>query len=128
MEIPSSFNSKFEKYQQISAAGSSKSEMMQLVEVTGEDSEEKLEVAAREFTGMFLGQMLKNMRSTVELCELGHAGQAEETFQSMLDDEWAKNIAYQGGIDKAGNGIVGVVHNSLKQRAVTEAYNNAVVQ
>lgn len=126
MDIPGSFNTEYERYKTISSGASSKSELMKLAAITRDDPEKGLDVAAREFTGMFIGQMLKEMRSTVQLCDLGHGGAAEETFQSMLDGEWAKNIAYNGDVETGGNGIVGVVYDSLQHRAVTKAYNDAV--
>lgn len=102
---------------------SGKSDLMQIASIAQDDSEEGLKLAAREFTGMFLGQIMKAMRSTVEVDDIMHGGQAEDTFQGMLDDEWTRNMAYNGNIDDKSNGFVGVVYDSLKRRSAVSAYN-----
>ncbi len=102
---------------------SGKSDLMQIASIAQDDSEEGLKLAAREFAGMFLGQIMKAMRSTVDTDDLMHGGQAEDTFQGMLDDEWTRNMAYSGDIDDKNNGFVGVVYDSLKQRSAVNAYS-----
>ena len=102
---------------------SGKSDLMQIASIAQDDSEEGLKLAAKEFTGMFLGQIMKAMRSTVEVDDIMHGGQAEDTFQGMLDDEWTRNMAYNGNVDDKSNGFVGVVYDSLKRRSAVSAYN-----
>ena len=102
----------------------SKSDMLGVAAMAKDDPEKAQELAAREFTGMFMGQLLKAMRSTVDLTDFMHGGQAEETFQGMLDDEWAREMAYSGDINDSSNSFVGMVYDSLKRRSLTEAYGD----
>lgn len=45
----------------------------------------------------FYGQMVKSMRSTVEKPAYFHGGQAEEMFQSQLDQQLAQEWAAESG-------------------------------
>ena len=58
---------------------------------------QKLERAAQEFEALFVREMLKAMRSTVEDSSLG-GGSAGRTYQAMFDDQLAGTIAEQGGL------------------------------
>ena len=58
---------------------------------------QRLERAAKEFEALFVREMLKSMRSTVEDSSLG-GGSAGRTYQSMFDDQLAGTIAEQGGL------------------------------
>lgn len=124
MEIPGASNELQMDMLTKLRASSSKGDLMHMASVAQGDSEEGLKLASREFTGMFLGQMMKEMRSTVELGELGHGGEAENTFQGMLDEEWARNVAYTGDIEGGGGGFVGVVYDSMQRRSTANAYEN----
>jgi peptidoglycan hydrolase FlgJ len=53
---------------------------------------------ATEFEAMFLGMMLKSMRDTVGKDKLTGGGHGEETFRSLLDQEYASAAARGGGI------------------------------
>jgi peptidoglycan hydrolase FlgJ len=53
---------------------------------------------AREFEAMFVGMMLKSMRDTVGKDKLTGGGHGEETFRSLLDQEYAQAAARGGGI------------------------------
>ena len=57
--------------------------------------------AAREFETLFVGMMLKSMRETVGKDMLAGKGQGEEIYRSMLDQEYAKAVAEQGGLGLA---------------------------
>jgi murein DD-endopeptidase MepM/ murein hydrolase activator NlpD len=65
---------------------------------TGADRERELKKAAAEFESLFLNQMLKTMRKTIEKSELFHGGRGEEIYTSMLDEELSKSMAGAGGI------------------------------
>ena len=104
----------------------SKSDMLDVASMSKDDPEQAQKLAAREFTGMFMGQLLKAMRSTVEVGDFMHGGQAEETFQGMLDDEWARQMAYTGDINDKSNSFVGMVYDSLKRRSMAEAYGSVM--
>lgn len=57
--------------------------------------------AAREFEALFVGMMLKSMRETVGKDMLTGKGQGEDIYRSLLDQEYAKSIAEQGGLGLA---------------------------
>ncbi|MNS53255.1 chemotactic signal-response protein CheL [compost metagenome] len=63
--------------------------------------QQKLMKACREFESVMLGQVLKQMRSSVQSSDPLNQGAANDTFRSMLDDETAKNMAKGGGIGLA---------------------------
>ena len=50
--------------------------------------------SAKEFEAMFLGQMVDEMLSTVEIGNFG-GGHAEETWRSFLSDAIGRSIAEQ---------------------------------
>ncbi len=49
--------------------------------------------ALADFQGLMVNMMLQSMRSTVKKGELFNGGQAEEVFQSMLDQEYSKQAS-----------------------------------
>ena len=54
---------------------------------------EKLKKACGDFESIFMNQMLKEMRKTVNKTKLIHGGQAEEIFSDMLDQERSKKMS-----------------------------------
>lgn len=56
---------------------------------------------AGEFEAMFVGMMLKSMRATVGKDELTGGGRGEETFRSLLDQEYAAAASRNGGLGLA---------------------------
>ncbi|GFO70863.1 hypothetical protein GMLC_44420 [Geomonas limicola] len=65
------------------------------------DDPAKVKKVAQEFEAMFVGMMLKSMRETVGQDKLTGGGRAEETFRSMLDQEYATEATKSGGIGLA---------------------------
>lgn len=55
----------------------------------------KIKQLATDFESMFMEQMLKGMRTSVQKSGLIDGGNAEEIYQSMLDGEYAKTMAGQ---------------------------------
>ncbi len=53
---------------------------------------EKLREACLDFESIFMEQMLKEMRKSVDKTSLTHGGQAEEIFSDLLDSERAKEM------------------------------------
>ena len=53
----------------------------------------KIKQLANEFESLFLEIVLKSMRETVGKSELVNGGNAEDIYRSMLDQEYAKNMA-----------------------------------
>lgn len=56
---------------------------------------------AQEFESIFIGMMLKSMRETVGKDPLTGGGHGEEVYRSLLDQEYANNIAKSGGLGLA---------------------------
>lgn len=57
---------------------------------------------AREFESLFIGMMLKSMRSTVGKDNLTGGGHGEEVYRSLLDQEYATTIANGSGLGLRG--------------------------
>lgn len=51
---------------------------------------------SRDFESIFLEQMFKSMRSSIQKSGLIDGGNAEEIYTSMLDSEYAKQMSSQG--------------------------------
>ncbi|HEY5512516.1 MAG TPA: rod-binding protein [Geomonas sp.] len=56
---------------------------------------------AQEFEAMFVAMMLKSMRETTGKDKLTGGGHGEETFRSLLDQEYAAAASRNGGIGLA---------------------------
>lgn len=56
-----------------------------------------LREVSREFEAIFLNQLVAAMRKTVPDGGLIEKSSAEEIFQGMLDEEWAKRLAGRNG-------------------------------
>lgn len=61
----------------------------------------KVDDVANEFEAQFISQMLENMFSTVDTKGFLGGGEAEETYRSMMIDEYGKIIARSGGVGVA---------------------------
>ena len=67
---------------------------------------------AQDFEAMFVGMMLKSMRETVGKDKLTGGGHGEETFRSLLDQEYATTAARSGGI-----GLAATIEKELTRNA-----------
>jgi flagellar protein FlgJ len=76
----------------------------------------KLKKISQDFESLFTGMMLKSMRATVPEDKLTGGGKAEETYRSMLDQEYAAAAAKRGG---AGSIATMVEKELLKRYSVT---------
>lgn len=64
-----------------------------------DDKSEQLEVVANEFEALFVKQMLDAMRQTLSPeNDLFYGGFAQETFEDMLYEEYARKIAHTGDL------------------------------
>ncbi|NLD38852.1 MAG: peptidoglycan DD-metalloendopeptidase family protein [Desulfatiglans sp.] len=81
----------------------------------------KLKKACIDFEALFTYEMLKSMRKSIEKCDLFHGGQAEEIYESMLDQELSQNMAGKGS-----NSISETLYNQLKNINLTEQAKNAI--
>jgi len=75
-----------------------------------DEKDKKLKEACKQFESVFTYEMLKSMRSSIQKCDLFSGGQAEEVYQSMLDQELSKNMAGKGS-----NSIANILYQELSQ-------------
>jgi len=73
--------------------------------------QQKLLEACRDFEALFIEQMLNAMRKTVEKTGLVDGGMAEEIFEDMLYEEYAKKMART-----AGFGLAETLYRELSPR------------
>jgi Rod binding domain-containing protein len=57
--------------------------------------------AAESFEGQFMSEMLKHMQAGIETDGPFGGGHAEETFRSLLVDEYGKQVTRAGGLGLA---------------------------
>ncbi len=62
---------------------------------------ERLQTTSRELEGVFLGLLMKAMRSTVGNGGLFKNGSDSQTYRDMFDQEIARSLAKAGGIGLA---------------------------
>jgi flagellar protein FlgJ len=79
-------------------------------EISVDPYRKKLFDASVEFESMFVKIMLSQMRKTVEKGELLHGGYAEEIFEDMLYDEYAKEISKNAAL-----GLAEQIYQTLSQ-------------
>ncbi len=60
-----------------------------------------IDLAAQEFEAVFLSQMMRHMFQDISTDHLFGGGHAEETWRSMLIEEYGKTISSAGGIGLA---------------------------
>jgi peptidoglycan hydrolase FlgJ len=80
------------------------------------DNPAQAKKVAQEFEAMFVGMMLKSMRETVGKDKLTGGGHGEETFRSLLDQEYAQTAARQGGV-----GLAQMIEKELTRPGATPA-------
>ena len=61
----------------------------------------KIDAVAKDFEAQFLSQMLAHMFETVDAKEALGGNDSEEVYQSMMVDQYGKQIARAGGIGVA---------------------------
>jgi flagellar protein FlgJ len=66
---------------------------------------------SKEFEAMFVGMMLKSMRETTGKDKLTGGGHGEETFRSLLDQEYANAAAASGKL-----GLATMIEKELSKR------------
>lgn len=62
------------------------------------ENKAELKAAVADFEALFIQQMLKSMRDTIDKGDLFHGGSGEEVYTSLLDTELSKSMAQAGGI------------------------------
>ncbi len=97
----------------VSGASADKARQLQRATAAGgaltEKQLEQAKKVSRDFEGMFVGMMMKSMRSTVGKDKLTGGGHGEEVFRSMLDQEYANISTKKGG----GLGIAKIVERDI---------------
>lgn len=84
----------------------------------------KLHAAATQFEGVFLQMVMSSMRDTVpQLSIFGHDSASEQTWQGMLDDEYAQSMAKSGGL-----GLAQQLERQLRSRVLDDAAAEARTQ
>lgn len=81
---------------------------------TVEERKALLHKATQDFESIFLDLMLGAMRKTVDKNPLVSGGRGEETFQPLLDQQFAAGAAHRGG----GLGIGAMLYKSLEKHVV----------
>ncbi|MBS7525803.1 rod-binding protein [Fusibacter paucivorans] len=84
----------------------------QLENAQAAGDDEAIRDVCKQFEALFINMLLKQMRNTVQEGGLTEKSQARETFEGMLDEETANNIAEGGGI-----GIADLMAKALTRQA-----------
>jgi Rod binding domain-containing protein len=82
----------------------------------------QLHKAATQLEGVFVGMMLKEMRSSVPDSSLFGNSMTESTFTEMLDQQRAQSMANSGSL-----GIGKILENQLKQSVLGDAATESKV-
>jgi Rod binding domain-containing protein len=82
---------------------------------TADKDDPRLRAACAEMESLFISQLLKEMRATVEKSGFIDGGQAEEIFTSLLDVEISKKMSTAGGI-----GLSAILLEQLGAKAARE--------
>jgi flagellar protein FlgJ len=94
----------------------------------------KVRDLAKDFESIFLEQMFKSMRASVQKSGLIDGGNAEEIYTSMLDAEYAKQMSQQGSSGLAdmierqllqSMGVKSEPSSKLMKRAAVHSYERA---
>lgn len=70
--------------------------------------EKKVRQVAEDFVSVFMNQIMKSMRATVQENSMMHGDNGEKFFQEMLDSEYSKSMA-QG----SGYGLTDLIYESM---------------
>ena len=75
---------------------------------TDEQFESKVRGVAEEFVSVFMNQVMKSMRATVDENPAMHGDNGEKFFQDMLDTEQSKSLA-----TGSGYGLTDLIYESM---------------
>ena len=75
---------------------------------SGEQLESKVREVAEEFVSVFMNQVMKSMRATVNETPEFHGDNGEKFFQEMLDTEQSKTLA-----KGSGYGLTDLIYESM---------------
>lgn len=74
-----------------------------------EKQRQQVKKVAQDFEGLFVGMMMKSMRSTLGKDKLTGGGHGEEVYRSMLDQEYANAAVKRAG----GVGLAKVIERDI---------------
>jgi flagellar protein FlgJ len=74
-----------------------------------EKQRQQAKKVSQDFEGVFVGMMMKSMRSTVGKDKLTGGGHGEEVFRSMLDQEYANAAVKRAG----GMGLAKIIERDI---------------
>jgi len=80
----------------------------------------RLRKACKDFESMLVYQMLSKMRESVQKSDIFGSGEQEQTFQEMLDHEYADSLAKSGGM-----GIGDILYNQVCNQVKNVAKGSA---
>jgi len=80
---------------------------------------DKVKSAARQFEGFFVGQMMEYMMAGIHPDSTFGGGQAEETWRSMLNQEYGKEISKSGKLGIADKVMKSMLQAQEKRSAAT---------
>jgi len=85
---------------------------------------ERLHTAATQLEGVFLDMLFSAMRDTVPKETIfGQESNAEDTFQTMLDEQRSQSVAQSGSM-----GIAKVLEEQLKRSVLADASRESKTQ
>lgn len=79
-------------------------------------SPEKMKQAAQSFEAFFVGQMMEYMSAGIKADGVTGGGQAEDTWRSMLNQEYGKQIAQSGRLGIANSVMQAMIQLQEKRR------------
>ncbi|MDA3938703.1 MAG: rod-binding protein [Spirochaetia bacterium] len=96
MEIGSSALSAMNQMTMTNSGRSSASSISSMERNLGDTNDDKVKQACSDFEAILIKQMLDSMRKTVEKTSLLGGGMAEDIFEDMIYDEYAKKMSKTG--------------------------------
>ena len=94
----------------------------------GELNQQKVREAAQQFEGFFISQMMEQMMAGIEPDPTFGGGLGEETWRSMLNQEYGKQIAKTGKLGIADNVMKAMLHAQEERTADRTALQAAQQQ
>lgn len=81
----------------------------QTLDSASKQNDKKLYESCQELESVFVARVFDSMRATISRSELLSRGFADDVFESMLYDEYAKNVSKSGSI-----GLADILYKQLK--------------
>ncbi len=85
--------------------------------INGGVTPEKVKETAQQFEGFFVSQMMEHMMAGIDVDPQFGGGTGEETWRSMLNQEYGKQIAKSGKLGIADNVMKAMLHAQEERTA-----------